>query len=294
MGRIFLAILLSGLIDTATWAQTSGLSSKSNKAIKLYQESENYYVRRQYSQAIELLAQAIRKDDNFIEAHSRIGSCYKQIQDLERAAFHYDRAVQLIGDDRRASRPLLALAEINFYRENYSESVDDLNRFFNSGVANPKLETKARGLRASAEFASEKIKSPLNFRARALPPGVNRFALQYFPVLTADQKSLFFTRREGITPEFDEDIYITHKTDSGTWTTPVSVSSRINSRNNEGTCSISADGKMLIFTSCVGRNVLGSCDLFVSHKSGEVWTYPENMGSIINTTAWESQPTLSG
>ncbi len=275
------------------FGQTTGLSSRSSKAIKLYQESENYYVRRQYPQAIELLIQAIKKDDVFIEAHSRIASCYKQIQNLEEAAFHYGRAVELLGNDRKAQIPLIALAEVNFYLEKYVLSVNNLNRFFDSGGTNPNLEGKAKNLLANAEFAAEKIKSPLEFNPSPLPDQVNRFALQYFPVLTADQESLFFTRRAGVTPEFDEDIYVSQKTDSGTWSRPRSLSSRINSPNNEGTCTISADGKMLIFTSCVGRNVLGSCDLFVSYKSGEVWTYPENMGSIINTTAWESQPSLS-
>jgi len=34
-------------------------------------------------------------------------------------------------------------------------------------------------------------------------------------------------------------------------------------------CTISADGRQLIFTSCIGRRGYGSCDLFESKKSGK-------------------------
>src|SRR6185369_9790114 len=62
---------------------------------------------------------------------------------------------------------------------------------------------------------------------------------------------------------------------------------------NEGTCTISADGRQLIFTSCIGRRGYGSCDLFESKKIGEEWTRPQNLGPAINSAAWESQPSLS-
>ena len=62
---------------------------------------------------------------------------------------------------------------------------------------------------------------------------------------------------------------------------------------NEGTCTISADGRKLIFTSCIGREGFGSCDLFESRKIGNEWTKPQNLGPNVNTAEWESQPSLS-
>ncbi len=106
-------------------------------------------------------------------------------------------------------------------------------------------------------------------------------------------KSLFFTRRIGGGQDDDEDIVVSKKDNDGKWTKPVSISQNINTRFNEGTSSISADGRQLIFTSCVGRKGFGSCDLFESRKTGEVWSAPVNMGPSINSPAWESQPSLS-
>ncbi len=107
--------------------------------------------------------------------------------------------------------------------------------------------------------------------------------MQYFPVLTADEQELIFTRRVGGGQEDDEDLVVSRKDPAGRWMKPVSVSAAINSRYNEGTCSISADGRQLIFTSCVGRRGFGSCDLFESRKIGNEWTRPVNLGPEINS-----------
>jgi outer membrane protein OmpA-like peptidoglycan-associated protein len=117
--------------------------------------------------------------------------------------------------------------------------------------------------------------------------------MQYFPVLTADQRQLIFTRRAGDGPNDDEDLMVSKKDEQGRWMAPESISKNINTQLNEGTCSISADGRRLIFTSCSGRDGIGSCDLYESVKEGEVWTTPKNLGRNVNTSEWESQPSLS-
>jgi outer membrane protein OmpA-like peptidoglycan-associated protein len=126
-----------------------------------------------------------------------------------------------------------------------------------------------------------------------LPDTVNAFAMQYFPVMTADEQELIFTRRVGGGNNDDEDLVVCRKDSIGRWTRPTSISPNINSPMNEGTCTISADGRRLIFTSCIGRRGYGSCDLFESRKIGEEWTVPVNLGPEVNSPAWESQPSLS-
>lgn len=117
--------------------------------------------------------------------------------------------------------------------------------------------------------------------------------MQYFPVLTADQMQLIFTRRAGDGPNDDEDLVVCNKDEKGRWKSPVSISKNINTRLNEGTCTISADGRKLIFTSCTGRDGIGSCDLYESKKIGGDWTVPKNLGRNVNSAEWESQPSLS-
>ena len=112
-------------------------------------------------------------------------------------------------------------------------------------------------------------------------------------MLTADGKQLFFTRRGGTTALDKEDIYISQAESSKIWTAPQSVSTQINSSYNEGTCSVTADGNFLIFTSCDSPDSQGSCDLYSAEKVGGEWQAPKNMGTKINSSSWDSQPSLS-
>ena len=54
---------------------------------------------------------------------------------------------------------------------------------------------------------------------------------------------------------------------------------------------ISADGRMLIFTSLRPGSGLG--DLYVSHRRGGQWSQARSVGPLVNTTADEYHPTLS-
>ncbi len=67
----------------------------------------------------------------------------------------------------------------------------------------------------------------------------------------------------------------------------------VNTNENEGAAAISADGRVMVFTSCNRRGGYGSCDLYISYAQNGQWQQPENIGANINTSAWESQPFLS-
>ncbi|QCK17011.1 hypothetical protein DCC35_04770 [Mangrovivirga cuniculi] len=89
---------------------------------------------------------------------------------------------------------------------------------------------------------------------------------------------MFFTGRKGFYNYHDEDLYVSVKDDQGNWSVPESISENINSEKNEGTCSVSGDGRTIIYTYCHEREGYGSCDLYISYKEGAKWTKPENLG----------------
>jgi outer membrane protein OmpA-like peptidoglycan-associated protein len=149
---------------------------------------------------------------------------------------------------------------------------------------------KAHQISMSSEFAIEAIKKPLDFKPKPMADVLNQFKRQYFPVLTADQQTIIFTVNEG--NREDENIYISTKL-NGEWQRPQSISKTLNTDFKEGTCSISADGRIMIFTACDGRETYGRCDLYETHKIGEEWTEPVNLGQGVNSPMWESQPSLS-
>src|SRR5688572_7148873 len=76
------------------------LSSKSKKAIELYTEADNFRVRGQFTQAIQLLNEAIDKDKKFFEAYYRMGIVYMSLKDFERANSYLEKGLSLTTDPK--------------------------------------------------------------------------------------------------------------------------------------------------------------------------------------------------
>lgn len=275
------------------FSQNASLSTKNKKAIELYMQADNYRVRRQYREAHQLLDEAIRKDENFLEAWHRKGITYLMARDFINARKSFEKGHSLTDDPKKQKMFWYELGETLFNLGEYEQADDFLTKYLAAEPVNKKGIERAKALQKNTKFAKEASKVAAAYKQKDLPDTVNRFVLQYFPVLTADENELIFTRREGLTDQYDEDIVISRKDKNNRWTPPVSISPKINSELNEGTCTISADGRTLIFTSCAGRESIGSCDLYVSRKTGNDWSEPENLGYLVNSREWESQPSLS-
>jgi OmpA-OmpF porin, OOP family len=271
----------------------TNLSTKSKKAIELYTEADNYRVRGQFTQAIGLLNEAIEKDKNFFEAYYRLGIVYMSQKDFVSANQYLEKGLSLTPDPKKQKKFWYDLGESYFATGNYERAEKYMQSYVKEEIANrPKID-RAKLILRNIQFAKENSAKAAAYKQKKLSDTVNSYVLQYFPVLTADQQELIFTRRLGPGGNDDEDLVVSRRTAKGAWTSPVSISNNINSELNEGTCTISADGRKLIFTSCVGREGFGSCDLFESTKVGDVWSQPKNLGINVNSAEWESQPSLS-
>lgn len=274
------------------WAQTD-LTTKSKKAIELYTMADNYRVRRQFEEAITLLNEAIEKDKNFVEAYHRLGLTYFAMNQYRNALANYEKGLSLTNDIRKQKLFWYDMGEPYLLAGEYEKAMKVTSAFINNESQSKARIDRATRIFRSAEFALNNKVADSTFNLRPLSDTVNRFVLQYFPVLTADQMQLIFTRREGNGPNDDEDLVVSTRDEKGRWKSPVSISANINTRLNEGTCTISADGRKLIFTSCTGRDGIGSCDLYETVKIGNDWTVPRNLGRNVNSMEWESQPSLS-
>lgn len=289
MRPVLFLILLSSF---GTYAQVP-LATTNKKAIALYTEADNYRVRGQYRQALQLLNEAIEKDRNFTEAYFRQGIILKAVRDYAQSSKVLLIGLNTTADPKKQKGFFYELGDNCMLEGNYTRAIDFLDHYLQSESMNkPKID-QAQLWKRNAQFALRNQKVATDYRPSLLSDTVNAFAMQYFPVMTADEQELIFTRRVGGRDNDDEDLVVCRKDSLGRWKPPVSISPNINSPMNEGTCTISADGRHLIFTSCMGRRGYGSCDLFESRKVGDEWTRPFNLGPEVNSPAWESQPSLS-
>lgn len=288
--RILAVIILSILLPVLSLSQ-SQLSTKSKKAAEYYYQADNFRVRGQYTMAADLLKKAIEKDDKFHEAYFRLATIYKAKGDLNEAEKLLLKADDLTqGQNAGVS---FELGELYLLSGEYEKAIKYIDKYLAFGAKNSRRVEEANKIKSDANFALENMNLAAELNPQSLSDTVNAFPMQYFPVVTVDQQSIIFTRRLGTTMDYDEDLVISRKNDDGRWGRPESLSENINSEGNEGTCTISADGRMLIFTSCYGRPGYGSCDLYISTRTGNEWSQPVNLGPKVNSSAWESQPSLS-
>ncbi|MBX2841885.1 MAG: OmpA family protein [Flammeovirgaceae bacterium] len=247
---------------------------------------------RDFEKSISALKKAVEIDPKFAEAHLDLGYNYFILRDLRNARVHLQKAAELKPDDQKFKYSYIRVAEFELREGNYKVAVDYAKKYltYNSSARYQRDVDEANRILEIGEFAIKGIQNPHDFKPVSLGDVVNKFPYQYFPVLTADNSSMVFIGRQNKV----ENLFISTN-ENGVWSEPEPIK-EINTNAQEGTCTISGDGKTLIFTACgetKERKVYGLCDLFISHKSGDEWSTPSNMGNRINRRSWESQPALS-
>lgn len=267
-------------------------STNSKKAIKLFEEALKYYSAKRNSEALEILQKAIKADDQFVEAYAVSGDCYSDIGDLKNAIESYQKVVDISPDFMATSYK--QLADVQFRTGDYKAAVGNYQIFMTKKRVNPKIREEAERYLKNAEFGAVLKERPVPFDPKNLGPSVNTDQYEYFPVLTADEQTLVFTRnqRQSAGMDYQEDFYISFS-DGGDWTQAVNLGKPINTDDNEGAQTITADGKQLFFIGCNRKTGLGSCDIYRSLRNGKNWGNPENLGSPVNSSKWESQPSIS-
>lgn len=91
------------------------------------------------------------------------------------------------------------------------------------------------------------------------------------------------------------DIYFSQLRKKGAWSKPKSLGKEINGKNtDEVSPFLASDGKTLYFSSNRPGG-FGSYDIYMSRRldnSWKKWSKPKNLGSVINTPAWEAYYSL--
>lgn len=126
---------------------------------------------------------------------------------------------------------------------------------------------------------------------------VNSLKADYAPTIgNVDTLLLFSSKRNAhaqhLDRTYDEDLFYSVR-DMGVWMDAQEFKT-INTNYNEGSACLSQDGKYLFFARCNSPDSHGSCDIFVAEKvEDKGWRNVKNLGPNINTTSWDSHPSLS-
>lgn len=314
MLRLLLITIIAFNVACSTIAQQEMYSTKvggakknMDAAMKQLKDPSKAVAAGDLSGPIASAKQAIEKDPNFWEAHLLIADLSFDSRDFPSAITHYREAIRSNPNHFSTGSTYYILGKLEQEAGDYESAIKTFNAYSAFKLANPEFLKEVATRIKDCEFAAEAKKHPTDFTPINLGPGVNTKDPEYFPTITVDGKTILFTRLlednkvEGPVKK-QEDFFVSNLSDRNAWETAFPMPQNINTIRNEGAPTISADGRSLIFVACSypddsdygpKRQGKGSCDLFYSKRIGQRWTDPVNLPGFINTSSWESQPSLS-
>ena len=240
---------------------------------------------RRSDEALNYFVKSIDRDPDFISARIMKASLLFRVKDYENAEKEFLTLISLGQPFHPKVYYTLAVAQKAL--DKYAAAANNFENYLNADGRSELLFEKAKRYRLECRFAAEAVNNPLPFSPVSVGEGVNTEVNEYLPAMTADGKTMIFTRRVGSYEFLFESTMI-----NGQWSKARPIEA-INQHMEAGAHSISADGKLIVFTSCGRNDGYGSCDLYYSRRKNDSWTAPRNLGPSVNSAAWDSQPCLA-
>ncbi|MCR6640704.1 MAG: tetratricopeptide repeat protein [Sporocytophaga sp.] len=191
----FLFLLFFSL--SATFGQN--YSSTNKKAISLFQEAEELVRLRKFNEAIRALEASIAKDPQFVEAHYKLGGILKLLGNTEEGKQHFYKAAAILPNDKRFYFGYYTAAEFYFNDGDYESAKKYFQMMLDLKPNDKKITEEATQLLAKVEFGIKAKQNPLPFKPVVMSPKINRFYIHGYPVLTADQQTIIYYKKDGLT-----------------------------------------------------------------------------------------------
>ena len=300
--NLFILTLIFAFTASCGTAQMQ-YSTKNKKAIKLFEKAK----KEPDEEKLVLLTKALDKDPNFLEAHDLMSQIYADQGLLEKSVFHEKELLRINPRQNFNGTLYLSIAQKQYVLGEYADAIKYADMVLNypRPTVTDQVTAQALNVKQQAVFAKNAMENPLDITPINIGPGINTENNEYFPTITVDGKTILFTRElplKGM-PRGQEDFFVSELSDEGAWQTAIAMPNNINTSGNEGAPTLAPDGKSLIFVACETMNGTGdygpnkqgygSCDLFFTKKIGSRWMTPINLPGKVNTSSWETQPSLS-
>ncbi|MBK9255958.1 MAG: PD40 domain-containing protein [Saprospiraceae bacterium] len=238
-----------------------------------------------HKESIKLYRDILSKYPDFTEAWLRMGNVYYNTGQHETAIENFNKAITI--EPEYDPEMYFTLGLIYKDVKKYTEASESFQKYLDRQTTDSIRISKAQDYKSTSDFRAWAYQNPVPFKPEKLSDNVNTKYSEYTPGLTIDGSLLVFTRRIS----GQEDLYAS-RISNGVYG-PAFPITELNTHRNEGAHCVSADGKMIIFTSCDRSDSYGGCDLYYATYENGKWSAPMNMGKRINTSAYESQPSLS-
>lgn len=299
LGKLFaLGLLLSLVASGGLQAQFWNKSKAKQQAQEYYRQARQRFDFKQYDEARSLAVKSLRKYEEQVGPYLLIGKTWRRQSQPQKARATYQECLNT--NDAywqcrwELARTLHQNGEYQKAKEHYTQLKGRTKSMW------PNYRKQLRHHLEDVDTALALKSRPLDYELVNLGEGVNSDHDEYWPALTADENRIYFTRKisqkqwfgeRKVTYAF-EDIYASHKTDTG-WAQAQKAGGQLNSDANEGAIALRSDGELMLLTICSNESGYGSCDLYMSRRKNGRWSSPQNLGPSVNTRYKETQPSLS-
>ncbi len=293
-----IAVLVLQLLVAAVYAQrTDELTGSNRRARREYQQAAEAHRLYDNDFAVKELKRALNFDRNFIEAHLLLAEIYFHEGDYEKSIEPWQSTIMIDSLFFPAAHYYLGIA---FFRTgSYAQAQQSFNHVLRTNRLRPFVLEQTEKYLESCRFALSALENPVPYNPVNPGRAINSRHAEYSPALTADEKTLIFTRKKPLfdssdndRPYYYEDFYISNFVD-GEWTVASNLGPPLNTQGNEGAQTITADGRHMYFTACNRPDGFGSCDIYYARLQGGVYSKPVHVGLPLNSGAWDSQPSVS-
>ena len=296
-----LIILLTTVVGTPS-GQAQGSKNFSQKlipiqgSIQLREDAALYYEMGKYETALPLYEKLSQRYPGEVDFVYKTGVCFLYMPGQAQNSITFLEKVLL----RDPNREGLAF---NLGKAYHANSDFDLGiKYFDFLLSNKSLATADRALisrlRKSCEVGKELVANALDILVANMGETLNSEGTEYVPLLSSDESTLIFTYRaknpntsdKEVAIYYSDDIFISYKR-KGAWTQPKSISTNINTKNeDEAAVGISSDGKQIFI---LKYNEETSGDIYSSSLKSDGWTVPTKLKGDVNTNAWEGSACVS-
>ncbi|MBU1012676.1 MAG: OmpA family protein [Bacteroidetes bacterium] len=266
------------------------------KALKLQELAFIHFKQNDTTNALEFALEAIKRDSLFASSWVLAGNIYEMHEQIELAAHFYRKALDLSTDE--FNHLFYALAELEVKLKNFDAAIKYLSKYLSLRIADERERREAEQLKLTAEYRKNAYQNPVEFKPKNLGQKVNSSNDEYVNSLSTDEQSMYLTIKSKVVdviqnaPAYIENIYQT-QLDSINWSDPKIVIFGDQFIDGAGGASVSPNNRYLFFTSCNKADSKGGCDLYYSKIIDGKLSDAKNLGSIVNSGSWDSQPCFS-
>ncbi len=272
-------------------------SQNTKKATEAYSRGMSFYYNQDYTNAEKSFLLSIELDSKYTKSYEQLADVYIKNERYQAAAKTYRKLTENCG--KTYPYAYFLSAAIEMYLGNYQYAKETYETYIGFEDINLRYKEYSKKMIKQCSYAINAIANPVPFNPINLGDSVNSKESEYLPSITVDEQTLIITRlllkpNTGYfnVPDYHEDFFVSHK-NGEEWTKAKNMGKRINTTRSEGAQTISANGKYMFFTACNRDNGKGDCDIYFTKNDNGSWLKPMNLGSPINTSAYEGQPSIS-